>query len=276
MRNLCREVIEHERITTSEAKAKAVKPKLEKLITLASAATCTPVGRRSPSSARTSSSSTSCSRSSARATRAARRLRADRQARSAQVGLDRDGLPRAGLGRPPRWRPPLDISYDGSRFTGWAKSARPAHGPGRARGGGRKALRRADRPDQGRADRRRRPRDRPGRQLRDAPSRPIRCGARSTRSPERIWRSTRPGRSPTGSAPAAMPRPAVIATGSRPRRSPSPFERGRVLRWPYRSTGARRRLRRGAPRQRTTSPPSRRPTASTPISVARSSTRLVP
>ena len=35
MRNLCREVIQHERITTSQAKAKAVKPKLEKLITLA-------------------------------------------------------------------------------------------------------------------------------------------------------------------------------------------------------------------------------------------------
>jgi large subunit ribosomal protein L17 len=34
MRNLCREVIQHERIKTSQAKAKAVKPKLEKLITL--------------------------------------------------------------------------------------------------------------------------------------------------------------------------------------------------------------------------------------------------
>ena len=34
MRNLCREVIDHERIKTSEAKAKAVKPQLEKLITL--------------------------------------------------------------------------------------------------------------------------------------------------------------------------------------------------------------------------------------------------
>jgi len=33
--NLSKEVIEHERITTSEAKAKAVKPELEKLITLA-------------------------------------------------------------------------------------------------------------------------------------------------------------------------------------------------------------------------------------------------
>jgi large subunit ribosomal protein L17 len=34
LRNLCREVLEHERIKTSQAKAKAVKPKLEKLITL--------------------------------------------------------------------------------------------------------------------------------------------------------------------------------------------------------------------------------------------------
>ena len=33
--NLCREVIDHERIKTTEAKAKAVKPEVEKLITLA-------------------------------------------------------------------------------------------------------------------------------------------------------------------------------------------------------------------------------------------------
>src|ERR1041384_7618366 len=33
--NLCKEVIQHERIKTSQAKAKAVKPQLEKLITLA-------------------------------------------------------------------------------------------------------------------------------------------------------------------------------------------------------------------------------------------------
>jgi large subunit ribosomal protein L17 len=33
--NLIKEVIEHERIETSEAKAKAVKPELEKMITLA-------------------------------------------------------------------------------------------------------------------------------------------------------------------------------------------------------------------------------------------------
>ncbi len=34
IRNLCREVIDHERIQTSEAKAKAAKPAVEKLITL--------------------------------------------------------------------------------------------------------------------------------------------------------------------------------------------------------------------------------------------------
>jgi large subunit ribosomal protein L17 len=35
MRNLSRELIEHERIRTTQAKAKAVKPRVEKLITLA-------------------------------------------------------------------------------------------------------------------------------------------------------------------------------------------------------------------------------------------------
>jgi large subunit ribosomal protein L17 len=35
LRNLCKEVIQHERIKTTEAKAKAVKPEVEKLITLA-------------------------------------------------------------------------------------------------------------------------------------------------------------------------------------------------------------------------------------------------
>ena len=35
LRNLCKEVIDHERIQTTEAKAKAVKPELEQLIPLA-------------------------------------------------------------------------------------------------------------------------------------------------------------------------------------------------------------------------------------------------
>ena len=35
LRNLCKEVIDHERVRTSEAKAKAARPELERLITLA-------------------------------------------------------------------------------------------------------------------------------------------------------------------------------------------------------------------------------------------------
>src|SRR5947207_15847619 len=35
LRNLCKEVIDHERIKTTEAKAKVIKPEVEKLITLA-------------------------------------------------------------------------------------------------------------------------------------------------------------------------------------------------------------------------------------------------
>src|SRR5256712_13200890 len=35
VKNLCGQVIQHERVKTSEAKAKAVKPEVEKLITLA-------------------------------------------------------------------------------------------------------------------------------------------------------------------------------------------------------------------------------------------------
>ena len=69
--NLCREVIDHERIQTTEAKAKAVKPELERLITLAKRGDRTPAARRWRGSARTSSWSTSCSRRSRRGTRSA-------------------------------------------------------------------------------------------------------------------------------------------------------------------------------------------------------------
>ena len=44
--NLCIEVIDHERIKTTEAKAKAVKPEIEQLITLAARVICTLAGRR--------------------------------------------------------------------------------------------------------------------------------------------------------------------------------------------------------------------------------------
>ena len=98
MRNLCREVIDHERIKTSEAKAKAVKPQLEKLITL---------GKRGDLHARRQALSELgqdkflvhklFEEIAPRYEERAGRLHAHREARPAPVGLDRDGLPRAGL-----------------------------------------------------------------------------------------------------------------------------------------------------------------------------------
>ena len=71
--NLSKEVIEHERITTTEAKAKAVKPELEKLITLAKRGDLH-ARRQALCDARPGQvrSCTSCSRRSRRATRRAR------------------------------------------------------------------------------------------------------------------------------------------------------------------------------------------------------------
>ena len=107
--NLSKEVIEHERIQTTEAKAKAVKPELEKLITLA---------KRGDLHARRQALSALGQDKFAvyklfeevapRYTRAARRLHADPEARSAPLGHHRDGPARARLeletdtGRPRR------------------------------------------------------------------------------------------------------------------------------------------------------------------------------
>ena len=70
--NLCKEVIEHERIKTTEAKAKAVKPEVEKLITLAKRGDLH--ARRQALSAlgQDKFAVTSCSRRSRRATRSGR------------------------------------------------------------------------------------------------------------------------------------------------------------------------------------------------------------
>lgn len=60
--NLCKEIIEHEKIKTTEAKAKAVRPEVEQLITLAKRGDLH--ARRQALSAlgRAASSCTSCSR----------------------------------------------------------------------------------------------------------------------------------------------------------------------------------------------------------------------
>ena len=101
LRNLCREVIEHERIKTSQAKAKAVKPKIEKLITL---------GKRGDMHARRQALSELgqdkflvhklFEEVAPRYAERPGRLHADRQARAAAVRLDRDGLPRTGVAAP--------------------------------------------------------------------------------------------------------------------------------------------------------------------------------
>ena len=99
LRTMSKQLIEHERIRTTQPKAKALKPEFEKLITLA---------KRGDLHARRQALSELGQDKFAvhklfeeiapRYCAAPRRLHADRQARPAAVGLGRDGLPRAGLG----------------------------------------------------------------------------------------------------------------------------------------------------------------------------------
>ena len=96
--NLSKEIIEHERIKTTEAKAKAVKPEIEKLITLA---------KRGDLHARRQALSTLAQdkfavhklfdRGRTPLRGAPRRLHPHPQARPAAQRLDRDGLHRARL-----------------------------------------------------------------------------------------------------------------------------------------------------------------------------------
>ena len=118
--NLTKEVIDHERIKTTEAKAKAVKPEVEKLITLA---------KRGDLHARRQALSALGQDKFAvyklfeeiapRYSERAGRLHADPEARAAAVGLDRDGAAGARLG--PARVSRLLLEYDGSGFAGWAR-----------------------------------------------------------------------------------------------------------------------------------------------------------
>ena len=162
LRNLCRELIEHERIKTSQAKAKAVKPEVEKLITLA---------KRGDLHARRQALSELgqdkfvvhklFEEVAPRYAERPGRLHADRQARPAPLGLDRDGLPRAGLST---YR--LEITYDGRPFSGLGRADGPAHGAGRDRGAFEQILGEPVTAHRRRPHRRRRARLGPGRQLR--------------------------------------------------------------------------------------------------------------
>jgi large subunit ribosomal protein L17 len=96
--NLCKEVIQHERIRTTEAKAKAVKPEVEQLITLAKQGDLH--ARRQALSALGQDKFTVHKLFEEVAPRYAERpgrLHPHPQARSAPLGRDRDGVPRAGL-----------------------------------------------------------------------------------------------------------------------------------------------------------------------------------
>ena len=199
--NLSKEIIEHERIKTTEAKAKAVKPEIEKLITLA---------KRGDLHARRQALSTLAQDKFAvhklfeevapRYAERPGRLHAHPEARPAAQRLDRDGLHRARLSRvggaPPRRRGrgdghQADDRVRRDRLRRLGAPARRAHRAGGARAraahGARRARprRRAAEADGRRAHRSRRARVGAGRELRPR-------GGRSA-APERAARRRRRG-----------------------------------------------------------------------------------
>ena len=118
--NLSKEVIEHERIQTTETKAKAVKPELEKLITLAKRGDLH--ARRQALSALGQDKFAVYKLFEEVAPRYSerRRLHPHPQARSASQRLDRDGSARTRLVAAPVVTARLQIEYDGTGFAGWA------------------------------------------------------------------------------------------------------------------------------------------------------------
>ena len=227
--NLCKELIQHERISTTEAKAKAVKPEVEQLITLAKRGDLHARRQALARWGRTSSRSTSCSRRSLRATRsgpAATRAssssvraqstrprwctsssseRAATAARARATRVRRDGL--RGLGAPAGRR---TVQGELERAL-----ARLVPEPVAA--------------DRRRAHRPRRPRVGPGRLVRGRAGDPSlnallgrrRRGARLERGARRLRRARR-----RPLAHVLLPRAA--------RRKRGVFERGRALWWPHR------------------------------------------
>ena len=128
--NLCTEIVDHERIQTTEAKAKVVKPEVEKLITLAKRGDLH--ARRQALSALGQNKFTVHKLFEEIAPRYSERhgrIHAHPQARAASVGRDRDGLHRTGLGGRCRRHGTLShsgvtlkltLEYDGRGFSGWA------------------------------------------------------------------------------------------------------------------------------------------------------------
>ena len=173
VRNLCAQVIQHERVKTTEAKAKVVKPEVEKLITLAKRGD---LHARRQALADAQSGQVHRPQAVRRDRAAIRgrpgRLHADPQAGAAALRLDGDGLPRARL----RHALKLTLEYDGREFAGWA--AQPGLRTVEGIAGGRRWSRSRERPR--------------GYPWPAAPTRACMPGDRS-------WASTvRPGASPSG------------------------------------------------------------------------------
>ena len=129
--NLSKEIIEHERIKTSEAKAKAVKPEIEKLITLA---------KRGDLHARRQALSTLAQdkfavhklfedlapatptvRAATRASSSSARVARTRPRWSSSSSSERPPRPASRGGEARRWSRSSRSQYDGTDFAGWAR-----------------------------------------------------------------------------------------------------------------------------------------------------------
>ena len=236
--NLCKEVIQHERIKTSEAKAKAVKPEVEQLITLAKRGDLH-ARRQALSDARAGQvHGPQAVRGGRAALRgAARRLHAHPQARSASQRRDRDGLPRARLSRAAATSV-VTARHRVRRhgFAGWARQPGQRTVQGELERGARGRAARAGRADRRRAHRPRRARAGAGRLVRG------RAGAAAVaqRAARRRRRGARQrARPPTASTRAATRARARTATACCTRRVRSAFERGRALSGRTASTATR-------------------------------------
>ena len=244
--NLCIEVIDHERIKTTEAKAKAVKPEIEKLITLA---------RKGDLHARRQAISIAPAPRQGRDLQA---LRGDRAALHGAPGwLHPHPQARPAPDRTrPKWstsswseRPKLTLEYDGGPFAGWAVQPGLRTVAAEVVNASRSSCVNAGRPRRRGADRPRRPRARSGRLLRRPAAQPALVNAvlpheivvRTREAAPRLLRATR-RRARTYRLSRARPPP------------PSPFERGRALWWPHRSTSTRSRPARRRCTAPTTSP----------------------
>ena len=140
IRNLCAQVLQHERVQTSQAKAKVIKPEVEKLITLAKRGD---LHARRQALAELNQDKFVVHKLfeeiAPRYVGAARRLHAHPEARAAAVGFDRDGLSRARLVGQPLSGRPLAAAQAHARVprraaSGLGGAAWAAHRRGRALG----------------------------------------------------------------------------------------------------------------------------------------------